>query len=415
MSQIFKQTAGGGGGGAVDTLTPDFGGVISPVGGNINVFGQKSLVAQSMDTLNTGGTLFIEDRTWFTPYVVDANATIGLRGTFSTIQAAINQAQTDGVVGPIIMVRRGGYVENPNITSSQFFYIIGPTASPNDPFENANFASILGTLTVSGGASVYIANMSVTVSVDTQPGTSLYGYNSVFNLITASENVYLTACVLTGIGSVFSGNTQLRECAIGHDITLSATAVFNALIEDCYGYLPVFIGIANVIANNAININYYGNRNLAFNGNTTGNVNIQNNSIAGNIYFPNASTLNVSNIQVSPGVSVGTFSSQIPTTISASSQGNVAFRRIISASGNVTNNDQYVGCRQSGALALSLVNSGFVVGQIITFKDESGTAGVNNITITPTAGTIDGGATYVMSMNYQAINIIFDGSNFFIF
>jgi hypothetical protein len=49
----------------------------------------------------------------------------------------------------------------------------------------------------------------------------------------------------------------------------------------------------------------------------------------------------------------------------------------------------------------------------ITVKDESGNAGVNNITITPESGTIDGAASVQIVVNYGVVRIYSDGSNWF--
>ncbi len=52
---------------------------------------------------------------------------------------------------------------------------------------------------------------------------------------------------------------------------------------------------------------------------------------------------------------------------------------------------------------------------VLTIKDAGGLCATNNITIqTQGSETIDGAATYVMSDNYQAIDVYTDGTNFFI-
>jgi hypothetical protein len=49
--------------------------------------------------------------------------------------------------------------------------------------------------------------------------------------------------------------------------------------------------------------------------------------------------------------------------------------------------------------------------RLIIIKDLSGNAAVNNITVTPAAGTIDGLANYIINSNYQAIQLLYDGTN----
>lgn len=49
----------------------------------------------------------------------------------------------------------------------------------------------------------------------------------------------------------------------------------------------------------------------------------------------------------------------------------------------------------------------------VTIKDEAGTAGTNNITITPVSGTIDGAANKVINANYGFLRIYYNGTNWF--
>ncbi len=51
-----------------------------------------------------------------------------------------------------------------------------------------------------------------------------------------------------------------------------------------------------------------------------------------------------------------------------------------------------------------------VTGQPFVIKDGKGDCNANNITITPAAGTIDGAATLVMNVNYQAVRVVHNGT-----
>lgn len=53
-------------------------------------------------------------------------------------------------------------------------------------------------------------------------------------------------------------------------------------------------------------------------------------------------------------------------------------------------------------------------GRRIVIIDASGTAGTNNITVTPAAGTINGAASFVMNTNYSSIEVTSDGTNWFL-
>jgi hypothetical protein len=92
------------------TITGDSGGPIDPVLGNWNVIGQPNGVIPVMDTIGTAltGTIAIEDRTSTTAFVVDPSADPGQRGTYQTIQDAINAAPK----GSVIFIKNGFYNED---------------------------------------------------------------------------------------------------------------------------------------------------------------------------------------------------------------------------------------------------------------------------------------------------------------
>jgi hypothetical protein len=75
--------------------------------------------------------------------------------------------------------------------------------------------------------------------------------------------------------------------------------------------------------------------------------------------------------------------------------------------------DTYIiGVNRAGPVAITLPAGS--AGRVIIVKDESGNASVNNITITPASGTIDGQASLVISANYAAYSLYSSGSNWFI-
>lgn len=92
----------------LQSVTGDSGGPVYPVAGNINIIGQKAGTIPVMDTIGSGDTLSIEDRTYTTAYVVDGSATAGLQGTYQTIQAAVTAAPA----GSTVYIRSGTYTEN---------------------------------------------------------------------------------------------------------------------------------------------------------------------------------------------------------------------------------------------------------------------------------------------------------------
>lgn len=68
----------------------------------------------------------------------------------------------------------------------------------------------------------------------------------------------------------------------------------------------------------------------------------------------------------------------------------------------------------SGPITVTLSTSA-PSGTVWTIKDKAGTAFTNNITLDPTgAALIDGNANYTMNANYESVNVLFDGTSFYV-
>ena len=87
-------------------------------------------------------------------------------------------------------------------------------------------------------------------------------------------------------------------------------------------------------------------------------------------------------------------------------------RQVTTTPFTATAGTNIIGVNRAGAVAITLPAN--TAGRLITVKDESGNASVNNITITPASGTIDGQASLVISANYAAYTLYCSGSNWFI-
>lgn len=112
---------------------------------------------------------------------------------------------------------------------------------------------------------------------------------------------------------------------------------------------------------------------------------------------------------VQSGGTVSLTTAQLATLAQVSPQ----FRklRIVTAAGaiTVTTADYLVIVNKSVGAASAVALPAGVSGQVFVIKDGKGDAGANNITITPAAGTIDGGATLVISSNYGKTTLIYNG------
>ena len=73
--------------------------------------------------------------------------------------------------------------------------------------------------------------------------------------------------------------------------------------------------------------------------------------------------------------------------------------------------DQIVVINKSSGSATELtLPASPTTGMVYRIKDGKGDAATNNITITPAAGTIDGGANLVINANYCAVDLVYNGT-----
>jgi len=88
------------------------------------------------------------------------------------------------------------------------------------------------------------------------------------------------------------------------------------------------------------------------------------------------------------------------------------------ASYTPTATDSYIGVKYTttGNVNIDLSDitalGSSVAGRKLTIKDEGGMAGTNNIVIVP-GSLIDGAPTYTLSINYESVSLVFDGSRWF--
>lgn len=119
----------------------------------------------------------------------------------------------------------------------------------------------------------------------------------------------------------------------------------------------------------------------------------------------------LANILIGSGLNL---SDSVLSATGSGSSGNIVSIRIVTTSGPVTvsTTDCVVIVKKTSS-APTIVNipALAVAGQIFIIKDGKGDAQTNNITITPSSGTIDGQATCIISTNFAAKQLIYDGIN----
>jgi hypothetical protein len=179
MSQAGQNSAGGGGGGTLSQLTPDSGGAVLSIAGNINISGIGGLT-----TRNAGAaTLSIDDKRWTTQFVVDPSSTPGSDAEFTTITAAVAAASAAG--GGTVFARTGTYTESfslpPGVALVSYASI--PTA-----FGPSVGAIVDGTITISGAGEMIIDGISLSNS----SGASALDFPGTNGILCKISNCFIT-------------------------------------------------------------------------------------------------------------------------------------------------------------------------------------------------------------------------------
>ena len=79
--------------------------------------------------------------------------------------------------------------------------------------------------------------------------------------------------------------------------------------------------------------------------------------------------------------------------------------------------DYFIGSDCSGGVTTVQLPDAPATGKIFVVKDYTGNAAANNITVTTVGGVvlIDGAATYPLNTNYEAVQVIFNGTSYSVF
>lgn len=441
--------------GAILTLTPDHdfdadaATPISPVDGNINVLTYNpsptntfanSVISSFNSNGTSGGDFKIENRSWLTQFVVDSSSTIGERGTYETIQDAIDAASA----GDTIFIRPGTYTEN--ITIKNGISLVGLSNS----FSTTSNTIIRGKITSTAGTSL-IDNLVLQTNSD-------YVLD-----ISGNSTVNLFRCLIRNASNAFlldDGNLNLFQCnsidsGAGSGAWFTATNQSDVLCTDCYltgssttvstfaddSSLQIINSVfqTNVTTSDSVLFSCYnstvmtGNRTLTIGG--TGANLAHNSSFNGGssvaVSIGTGVTFSMLNCVVSStntnaidglgtlnysGLTFASSSSNIATTTQVPLvHSNDACKVVVPSSYPHTAKPQeaVILVDTSSARTINL-NASPVTGQTYRIKDSVGSAAANNITIMPAAGTIDGAASYAVNVNYASVDVVYGGSEWHI-
>lgn len=404
----------------METLTPDSGGAVSPVGGTIPTLGQQALTTATVETYNDGaGNFRIADQTWQSQYVVDASTTPGLKGTFTTIQSAINQAVADGVASlattATIYIRPGTYSED----------IVLPA------LKRLRLAGIGPDLSSAAGATVGpIINGNTTFAANAVPSFENLNFSAasgdaVVVTGTANSPLFLN-CLFQSTITINNPGAEFRDCQFQADQTITAAA---SIFTECYFNTST----TNISGSGSSALRFFNCSQLSITLSDPGSF-IAYNCYAG--FSVDGTSSSVSTLVDCQGAitatasfnfsgmsrngAVAPFSSAVTPLLFPTYIGNL-YQAIRPAVGDfpysILTTDFYIGVTTTeSARTVTLPSANVVTNQTFLIKDESGGALINNITINVSGGikTIDGATSQLINTNYGAIGVIYDGTNYFI-
>lgn len=415
----------------------DYRGASGGGGGITSVDGQASLVAPTTTVTTVGTVATVENRAWESQYVVDPSTTPGQRGTFSTIQAALDQAVLDGMLANSprkIILRATSFVEDLVIPPGAMLYgstFCNPTGGGLVPA----FPRIVGVHTFSGIGFVGFNNiLFVNATIfDTFTGalSLVYADNCTFSGLSGfhftGEGCLLncTDCtfLVSGPAATFdlSGALALRNCTSTVSSTIMTTINVRITMISCQGFGNIELGIGSELA--AYQCRFLNNT-MAFCITGAGGFG----SLLQDVIFTNGSGVAnttgpwvMENCSSTTGLVYETGTVVYTNSISGVTQQGSTIRSI-SVNGNYTIflQDHYVGVDTSGGPITINLPSGASASaqqnQCFIIKDETGNAAANPISVTSSGGTltIDGATTRTINSNYGSITVKFDGTNYFI-
>ena len=278
---------------------------------------------------------------------------------------------------------------------------------------NGATGSILGVNSVAAGTNVAVSATtgSVTISVPNIGVTAVNGSTGsvlVVSSITAGTAMNVSATT----GSVTINNLGVTSAVAGTGITVSAatgTVTFsNAGVTAFNGSTGAVLGVSSIA----------GTANQVTASASTGAVTLSLPQAIATSSTPQFAGLTIAGTgAVTIGsTTAGTMNNVAiggTTATTAKVTGlTVGYASVTTTPFTATSDTYLIGVNRAGPVAITLPAGS--AGRVNIIKDESGNASVNNITITPASGTIDGQASLVISANYAAYSLYSSGSNWFI-
>lgn len=404
---------GGGGGGNI-TISADNG---PSLNGNVfAIVGQDAGSTPVMDVDTTTGDVVIANNTWETQYVVATSIDPGLKGTFTTIQDAVDQAVADGctrtvsgLVG-VIEIRSDNLIGDVNIPDNALIHIKGQTPA-GAPDSNVFGSFIGGSITFGVSALLILENIvgqvvSGTDFITVPDNTSA----CILHQCTILDNVQINgnSTNFAAQGCTFSAVTLNSSAFTSNNPAIFINCIFNSTLpmsNNSYARFTDCILPSITLADNAF-FEIYDCFNISggdvITGSTTNTCFIDGfygRSLSGASFLCNfIGSLQYSNVSVRGGG--GLFGPNVTLIKSLESQGNYAQATDASSTRVITLGEYVIDVDTSGgAVTLSLPNNAHPDQEFI-IVDSTRNAMLNPITINVDGGgTINGFAYYEIHSN----------------
>jgi len=207
--------------------------------------------------------------------------------------------------------------------------------------------------------------------------------------------------------------TTSFSTSIYHDDNTNDTNFIANLFP---GNSTISVGLISTSESAGINFNAYSSSLFHYDGIGTtievkadvNGVSINQNSGFG-YYFPNTDGTNG---QVMTTDGSGIVSWQSLSSLSGSSV--ISVTGVTTTPFTATTTYSYYGVTNLGGTSIEIPNPSGIDGYTIRIKDETGTASINPINITPAIGNIDGNPSVAMSINYMSLTMVARNNNWWI-
>jgi hypothetical protein len=376
--------------------------IVNPTAG---AGGNQTTIAAAIAAASSGDTIFVMP------------GTTGIYTEDLTLKAGVNIVAFTGdgntpnvtIVGKMTMTTAGTCtISNIRLqTNSDFFLAVTGTANSIVNLIGCylNCANNTGISYTTTGSSSRILILNCKGIISTA-ATSLFAASSNGTLFIENTAIE-TGAIITTASTISSGLVKMKYCDLPFPFSASSTASVDGqyctfgqnIATTAYAFTNTSTGAfyyCKFLGGSAAAINASGSSTVCYgctidSSNSTSVV-----SGSGSFSYGACSFINLYTVAATTQTSVYYNPGLDPVALPAGDY-------------TVLKSDVFVGATTSAARAITLPSSP-QKGERHTIKDITGTAATNNITITPAAGNIDGAANFVININFGAVTLLYNGT-----